>query len=165
MEESEKIQIPPYSIDILPPALIGRTRENVHAILAMPSDHMPRLYDMKGLALHARMLLHSGDYDGAIKEYKRVLNANLTDSETYSDLATCYRLKGDFDMAIKTLKTAIKIAYNKAPLYYNLAHTYRRMGDLEGAIAAVQKAANLDPSDKRYQNAIVNLQAERKKAA
>ena len=64
-----------------------------------------------------------GEYDGAISDYKWVINHNSDEANVYCNLSEAYRLKRNFDCALKACNKAIELN----PLYN---YPYRIRGNI-----------------------------------
>jgi tetratricopeptide (TPR) repeat protein len=98
-----------------------------------------------------------GDYDGAIKEYRREISLHPNDGMNYLALGSDLWEKRDYDEAIKEYRIAITL------FPFNLPHNaiaalphqllgvaLQDKGDLDGAIKEYRIAISLDPNNPAY---------------
>lgn len=94
----------------------------------LAQDRNTTLLRIRGFA--AQM---SSDFTGAIADFKRVVEAEPTDWETWNNLGNARLDSGDAAGAVLAFRQAAEINAAAAPTRLNLARTLRDSGDLLGA--------------------------------
>ncbi|MBN1948958.1 MAG: tetratricopeptide repeat protein [Candidatus Cloacimonetes bacterium] len=72
----------------------------------------------------AQELMKAGDYQGAIREYRRLISYFPTESNLQSKsimIARCYELAGDYTQALESLSLAETIAPDDSQIFYQMA--------------------------------------------
>ncbi len=99
----------------------------------------------------AKLLESRGDSNGAIKQFKRAMDANPEDANIASALRQAYSRSGDANAAIELLDREIERTDGdaaKATLAAEMAELYRdQMNDPEGANNAAGRALDFDPTN------------------
>lgn len=95
-----------------------------------------------GNALFAR-----SDIADSVDAYRRSVEANPADEETWNNLGFAYYTAGENSLAIECLKRAVEVAPGYKHAWYNLAYTYQTIDMLEDAIQAYDKTLACDPLD------------------
>ena len=76
----------------------------------------------------------SGDYDGAIKHYSKVIELDPNKVSAYYNRGLAYQGKRKYDLAIEDYTEVIKLGPNKASAYYNRGNAYQGQGKYDLAI-------------------------------
>jgi tetratricopeptide (TPR) repeat protein len=84
------------------------------------------------------------DYEGAIKDFKKVLSKNSKNMDARYQKALCYYHYGQEYYAIKDLKYIIKKDTNYVDAYYDLAVIYHEKDELEQALEYANQTIKLD---------------------
>jgi len=108
-----------------------------------------------------------GDYDKAIKYYKRAVELNPDFVEAYNNLGVSYAKQGNYSQAIECYKKAAKKDLNYATPFSNIGVAFYRLGYLEKAVKYFEKAIAADPKYKRaysYKVVVLMKKGNRKKA-
>ncbi len=87
--------------------------------------------------------LQEGDYQDAIKYYRRGLEKDRLMNYARLNLATVYSIIGENENALKTLKEAGQIDPLNDRVHYNLGLLQYEMNDMDAAGKSFQKAVNL----------------------
>ncbi len=87
------------------------------------------------------------DYDGAIVEFTRAIDANPNYEGPYWGRGTAYNIKGDYDRAIADYTRAIELNPKYATAYYYRGDTWYKKADDDLAIKDYTKAIALDPTN------------------
>ncbi len=98
-------------------------------------------------------LYQSGDYHGAIKEFRRAIGSSPQSENTlksYDFLATALLKVGDNQGAIQAYQTALRLAPNRDDLYNKLGNVFLEEGDTDQAIASFKMALRISPSSTAY---------------
>ncbi len=95
----------------------------------------------------ALALARKGQYDEAITEFAKALEANPRDAEAYNSQGSTYTLKGQYDQALADFNKALELNPKYAKAYYNRALAYYYKGRYDEAIADLTKATELQPKD------------------
>ena len=108
---------------------------------------------------------HTGEYEKAIRTYKKAIELSPDFSQSYKNLASIYVLQGRHAEAIPLFKKGIELLdkpIDKAYLWDQLGDVYRKLGDAMNASISYQKAIDLDPEDTCFQeNLAEDIQAAR----
>ena len=103
--------------------------------------------DLASGAVRAGVLLaQKGDYDGAIREFRKALEINPEMGEAHFDLAGALMQKGEVGPAIASLRAALKVAPKWAEAHYQLGRALLIEGQREQAIAEFRTAIEQDPA-------------------
>jgi predicted Zn-dependent protease len=92
-------------------------------------------------------VLRARDYDGAVKEYEKVLRLDKTHTAAALALADVLVVQKKADKAIAVLARTAAKKKNEPALWKALARVRGASGDAAGATAAIQKALALSPRD------------------
>ncbi len=76
-----------------------------------------------------RLYLETGEYDRAIRHFRRAVEATPRFWEAASNIAVAQRRKGDLDGSIATLTQLIEEAPEYASAHFNLAEVYREKAE------------------------------------
>jgi tetratricopeptide (TPR) repeat protein len=76
-----------------------------------------------------RLYLEMGDYDRAIRYFRRALESTPQFWEAASNIAVAQRRAGDLEASAGTLEALIEEAPQYAPAHYNLAEVYRAIAE------------------------------------
>jgi tetratricopeptide (TPR) repeat protein len=95
-----------------------------------------------GNALFARE-----DLAGAVDAYRRSIDAQPADEETWNNLGFAYFSAGENQLSIDCFRRAVEINTTYKHAWYNLAYTYQSVDRLEEAIVAYDKTLECDPLD------------------
>ncbi|MEO5356288.1 MAG: tetratricopeptide repeat protein [Nitrospirae bacterium YQR-1] len=87
-----------------------------------------------------------GDYEGAIKSYKKVLDVDSTHLETLMRLGKAYVYVGLPNEAIEVLSRAAVLNRSDAQCYFYLASSYYMIDEYAKALTAFSESIRLDPS-------------------
>ncbi len=86
-----------------------------------------------------------GEYDKAIVDFSRVIEAAPNEAGAYSARAGAYYAKGDYGRAAEDLSRVIKIDPKDAAAYSHRAVSYYALKEYEKAIADLSRVIELDP--------------------
>lgn len=132
----------------------GRLLEKAEEIEPMCS----RVYLERG-----GLLVMTGNYQGAIEQYKRSLLIDKNDAETHYMMGNTYLLLRDFDKAITSYQRSDKNGYEDMHLYNNLGYCEEQNGKYDDAIVSYQRAIEKYPDwDAPYLRKIGCLMTMRK---
>ena len=84
-----------------------------------------------------------GNFDGAIKEYKKALKIDSEDWTIWYNLGVCYGRKGEADLAISIYKKVIKLNPESGATYYNRAVQYFTKNEFDHACKDFRAAQKL----------------------
>lgn len=94
-----------------------------------------------------------GNYDEAIRYFKKAIDLNPSDAESYYSRGTAYFHKGQNDEAISDYTMALEINPGDAKAYYNRGIAYCKKSQYDQAILDFSKALEINPMDaKSYYN-------------
>lgn len=106
-----------------------------------------RTYKGTDSAVIGGVLYQKEDYQVAVTELEKAIQAGSKDGRVYYQLAYCYQQLGNIDKAIELYKTAGKLLDEQDPSHrydyyskYNLALLYKDKGSLDDAVTASQSA-------------------------
>jgi pentatricopeptide repeat protein len=93
-----------------------------------------------------------GNFEGAIKSYKKGLSLDNRDPELHNNMGNAYysfglqtRIPAIFQNCLESYKKAIEIDPTYPTPYYGLGQAYHKLGNVEGAIYCWEKALEADP--------------------
>lgn len=84
-------------------------------------------------------------YEIAIEEFNRSIEANPSNPLTYSNLGFVYFDLGMIDKALECQQKAIEIAPDLANAYYGLAQIYKKKGNVDMVIKQFQEYLRIEP--------------------
>ena len=99
------------------------------------------LYNVKGAVFSS-----NGNFESAIKAFKKVNQLNPQYSDAYNNLAVIYQRIGDYKNSIICYKAALKIDKHYAEGHNNIGVTYKQIGQYDLAIESFEKAIELKPN-------------------
>ncbi len=117
--------------------------------------HPPKPPESRAEALHKKQALalaRKGQYDEAITEFTKALEANPRDSEAHNSRGSTYTLKGQYEQALDDFTKALELNPKYAKAYYNRALANYYKGQYDQAIADLSKAIELSPKDAEAYN-------------
>ena len=117
--------------------------------LAGPAGTSPESTAHKKQALAAAQ---KGDYDTALAEFTRALQADPKDPEVYNNRGSVYTFKGRYDLALADFTKTLELNPRYARAYYNRALAYYYQGNYDRAIADLTKAIELNSKDPEAYN-------------
>lgn len=106
-----------------------------HIKKAMELNPCAYLYDNLGRAYYG-----NGNYDEAIKCYKKVLEFNPNDFNAFFNLGLAYKNNKQIDESIEAYQKALSIKSDNSDLCFNLANAYESKNDTFSAVKYYQKA-------------------------
>jgi len=92
--------------------------------------------------------LNRGDYDSAVRQYRKLLKRSPNDHELLNDLGVALLESDRVEEALDCFLRANRLTEN-AIHHNNIGRAYLRLRDFPKAIASFEKAFNLDPDDPR----------------
>jgi len=98
----------------------------------------------------AVMMLHSKQYDNAIKALHRVLELAPRMPEAHVNMGYAFLGGGDAKTARDFFASAIELNLNQLNAYYGLAESSEALGDMETALGAMRTYVHLSPKDDPY---------------
>src|ERR1700730_15575487 len=90
-----------------------------------------------------------GDYDAAIRDYRRVLELRPNTFEAKVNLGAALVHQGQFDAAIDQYKSALASSPQNRAVLLNLALAYYKKGDFKAAREQFANLEKLQPNDVR----------------
>lgn len=105
---------------------------------------------------------HSGDYNKAIKFYRKAIQLDPKYTDAYDNCGIAYRRLGNLDSAAFFYKESIKINPKATIAHGNLAIVYSEQGKLQEAIKEYEEISKNNPNDPEapYGIAGIYLQAK-----
>lgn len=111
-------------------------------------------------------LIESGQYQEALLSFQEALNLSASggveDAAFYMGMGLIYYRLKEEDRAIEMLKTAILQRSNDAQPYKLLGEIYSMRDEMDMAVGYLEKAVELDPSDRELAQRLAKAQRERK---
>ena len=86
----------------------------------------------------AENLMNDGQFDGALEQYKVIVDSNPEDAQSYVRMAEIYRRQSKYDLALESLKKADTLVPDSAEVAYNMAAVYQGQGRYDDAIKLLQ---------------------------
>jgi tetratricopeptide (TPR) repeat protein len=102
-----------------------------------------------------------GDFDGALAQYRRLLEQNDASAEVHNNLGLLYQDRGQYDEAVKQFQRSIAIDPKYIKAHNNLGVALMRSNRPDAAAAEFRVALAADP---RNVESLVNLALVRKAA-
>ncbi|MEW6601754.1 MAG: tetratricopeptide repeat protein [Nitrospirota bacterium] len=103
------------------------------------------LKNPKELALLGDKYFESSRFNQAIEIYKKVLEVDPGDIDTYNDLGLAYQYTGRTNLAIDALQEGVKAAPSDQRIWLSLGFVNMSAGNNAEAKAALKKAVEIDP--------------------
>ncbi len=100
----------------------------------------------KELALLGDKYFEGGNFNQAIEIYKRVLELDPNDVDTYNDLGLAYLYTKKTDLAVEALNKGIAVMPSFQRIRLSLGFVLMSSGRNQEAKAALEKTAELDPN-------------------
>ncbi|MDH3251603.1 MAG: tetratricopeptide repeat-containing serine/threonine-protein kinase, partial [Ignavibacteria bacterium] len=127
-------------------------KENHWVALAM--DESEKAYELNGQLPEVnitRGMIHSGtgQYDKAVTDFRRALDADATNASAYRGLAKAYEEKGILDQAEITFQKAVSLKPDYWAGYNDLGVFYFRHNRYEDAINQFRQVVSLTPDNDR----------------
>ena len=82
----------------------------------------------------------SGDYDAAVRHYRRQMELDRSRTGVYTDIGRVLRLSGDLPAAARELATALRLRPSNANARYELALVHQQAGRASDAVAELRRA-------------------------
>lgn len=108
----------------------------------------------EALALLGDKYFESSRFNQAIEIYKKVLELDPRDIDTYNDLGLAYQYVNRTDLAIDILQKGVKEGPSHQRIWLSLGFVYMSAGNNAEAKKALTKAAELNPRTDIGQEAI-----------
>jgi hypothetical protein len=113
------------------------------------SPFSPRAHNNMG-----DVYVQEGNFDGAIREFKRALALKPDYADVYHNLANTYQFLGNTQEAIKYYETALSYNPKLFESYYNLSIAYINSGEADKAIELLNKGLQMRPQDANLTSAL-----------
>ena len=110
-----------------------RTERHAEAVAVLSDDVIDADQSMNFLRQRAYAAHMDGQLDLALADYRRFLDANKEDWESWNNLGNAYRSAGNLEEAAEALRNATRLNPRVAPIRLNLARTLRDLGELPAA--------------------------------
>jgi Flp pilus assembly protein TadD len=137
---------------------------------AQPNKHakQAKAIEIEQRFSQAVIMLHSKQYDNALKALHRVLELAPRMPEAHVNMGYAFLGGGDAKAARDFFASAIELNLNQLNAYYGLAMASEVLGDMESALGAMRTYVHLSPKDDPYiakaRAALWEWQAARDKA-
>jgi len=109
-------------------------------------------------------LMESGDLRGAEEFYLKAASKMPDNPKIYNRLGIIYLQQKNFADARDAFLAGLKLDDKHASRNFNLALAYIGLGTTEKAKVAVKRAIELDPTNKKYQQSLTDLETDTKSA-
>lgn len=100
--------------------------------------------DAVSLNISGDQLYEKGDYQGAIKEFKRGLQLDPSNVNLHNSLGVCYGVLERYDDALEAFEKALALAPQEVMVLYNIGLVYLIRNDRQAAMEYFQKADRID---------------------
>jgi Flp pilus assembly protein TadD len=110
--------------------------------------------DPQSLAHLGDDYFESSNYEQAIEIYKKVLEDNPSDIDTFNDLGLAYHYTGNSELAEETLIKGVEIAPEFQRIWLSLGYVLKSAGKDDESRSALQKTVDMDPDSDVGQEAI-----------
>jgi tetratricopeptide (TPR) repeat protein len=127
---------------------IGVLVVTVILTLAVCGASQDRGNDIQDLYAQSAANEKSGNIEGAIKGYLKIIKLDPTLPAAYNNLGRLYFRHGQFPEAIESLKRASQLAPKVAAPRALMGFVYFEMGDFENAQKELRIASQLNPADR-----------------
>jgi Flp pilus assembly protein TadD len=143
-ESNVQTPIPP------PPQLPGTNQTGI-----LPTEELGvDITDPQALAGLGDQYFENNDFIQAIELYKRVLEIDPGDVDTYNDLGLAYHYTGNSGLAEETLIKGIDAAPEYQRIWLSLGFVLKSVGEKEKARAVLQNAVDMGPDNEVGQEAM-----------
>jgi tetratricopeptide (TPR) repeat protein len=112
------------------------------------------------LNIKADLLLRSGEIQGAIRLFIKIINVVPDFAQAHFNLGTALNSVGKTKRAIKSLQHALKIEPDYIDAHFNLANSWRQCGNTHASVEHYLKALNLDPNHSAAATNLASAQLE-----
>ncbi|MDX2303475.1 MAG: tetratricopeptide repeat protein [Microscillaceae bacterium] len=122
---------------------------------------------VSGYQDRAGVFISSGDLNKAVKEIKKALQIDSTNSYTFTTLATATAMQGKFDEALGYLNQAMQLKKNQVSEnnYYIQSLIFGELGKLDAAIESLEKAISINKKRAVYFSDLANFYYESQNVA
>ena len=103
-------------------------------------------------------LFKAGDLDGAIKQFRVVIEKDPTSFQAYNYMGGAYYRKKMFPGAVSSFLRAIELKPDAATVHFNLGLACEGNNMMERAIASYRKALELEPTHEKAAQAIQRIE-------
>ena len=110
--------------------------------------------DPQSLARLGDEYFESSNYEQAIEIYKKVLEDNPSDIDTFNDLGLAYHYTGNSELAEETLIKGVEIAPEFQRIWLSLGYVLKSAGKDDESRPVLQKTVDMDPDSDVGQEAI-----------
>ncbi|MDP8265576.1 MAG: tetratricopeptide repeat protein [Candidatus Aceula meridiana] len=132
--------------------IFDKAVEQYRIALEYPGVPASRMHNAIGKVYGRR-----NQYDKAIIEFKKALEANPLGIETHYNLGISYLFKGQTDIALEYFQRGRTIDNNYSWIYYGMGMAYEKKGELAVARPFYQRAFDLNPNHKETVDALERL--------
>lgn len=121
------------------------------------------VFDSVSMNISGDKLFESGDWQGAISEYKQGLELNPEDLNLLNSLGVCYGYLNNVDDALSTFSRVIEIDPDNLMAHFNIGFALAAANRPEDALENFRKASAADPEnfDVLFQIGKINLELDR----
>jgi len=107
-----------------------------------PAETSPAEADEPATLGSARRRYMSGDYDGAVGEYKKLAESPAGRLDARLGLAECYAMTGKYDEARAALRAVAALGSRDASWHVQMSQLHARVGEYKDALAEARKAVD-----------------------
>jgi tetratricopeptide (TPR) repeat protein len=111
-------------------------------------------YDPQSLASLGDQYFESSNYKQAIELYKKALEINPNDTDTFNDLGLAYQYTGNSDLAEEVLIKGTETDPSYQRIWLTLGYVLKSAGKNEEARSILQKAVDMGPDNEIGQEAM-----------
>jgi len=131
----------------------------IEKVSALPAGVM-NFMSAEACYLKATNLVAAGNFDGAIEEYKKAVDADATYADALADYGAIMAIKGDFAKAGDLYKRAIAARPSDALFHANYARILSKSGDDAACRDELRTALSLNPKDRTVLTALAAKSVE-----
>lgn len=117
---------------------LQKQEENLRMLLLENPNNVELLREL------AILLYHKGDYESAIKIYKKIIEYKEDKAEGYAFLGQLYYENEEYDNSIEAFEKSLDINPDSAFVHFLLGNAHSRAGDIVSAIMSYDFAIFLD---------------------
>jgi Flp pilus assembly protein TadD len=145
------------------PATTGSVRPTPRQ--SAPTASAPALPDPNEDVSLGKKYFRAGNFSLAERHFRRAVELNPRDLESWIGLAACYDRQRRFDLADRAYDQATKIAGPTAEILNNRGYSYMLRGDQRRARETLLEAQVRDPNNAYVKNNLELLEASLRKKA
>lgn len=149
-EKSKVVESAIQSPALPPPQFADSNQLKILSVEELGADTS----DPQSLARLGDQYFESNNYKQAIEIYKKVLEDNPGDIDTFNDLGLAYHYTGNSGLAEEVLMKGVEINPEFQRIWLSLGYVLKYSGKNEEARSVLQKTVDIDPDSEVGQEAI-----------